>query len=202
MKSLYVMFLLLLVAGSAAAQSSSSTPDAPDVLVVENSWRKLERNPKLEEDPLAVSQQQVNLERAQREVIRENAARARADLPQRPMPTRGAMPVKNMPVGPWVEYVYEVKVSNTGTKTIRKLYWEYVFSTPGSQPKAGRRQFISKSRILPGKSKKLTERSPFPPLGVIDATQTGDNPQGQASERVLIQRIEYADGSVWTRDSE
>ncbi len=197
MKALNLMLLLLLVTGSAVAQSSSNTQDAPGVVVVEKRWRMIERNPKLEEDPLAINTQQANLERAQKEAIRENAARASASQPARPIPTQSSMPVvKTGRSSPWVEYVYEIKVSNNGTKTIRKLFWEYVASTPNSQPRAGRRHFVSKIKIRPGQTRKLTERSPFPPLGVVDARQE------KAAEQVLIQKIEYTDGSVWTRDSE
>lgn len=202
MKSLNLMLLLFLLGGSAVAQTSSGTQDAPGVVVVENRWRRSERNFKLEEDPLIVNQQQDRLQRAQQETIRDNAALARVNQQAKPIPTQVSVPTKTMPVKPWVEYFYEIKVSNTGTKTIRKLVWEYVSSTSGAQPTVGRRRFISKAKIRPGKTKKLVESSVFPPLAVIDATQADQKTQGQSPERVVIQSIEYTDGSVWTRDSE
>jgi hypothetical protein len=39
--------------------------------------------------------------------------------------------------------------------------------------------------------------SASPPSGTIDAAQADDKPQGQPTERVVIRRVEYTDGSAW-----
>ena len=203
MKALKLMLLVFLLAGSAAAQGTTNTPGAlgaPGVEVIKNSWRKSSRNLNLGEDPLLIAQQQVNLQNAQREALRENEARAKADtvLPPVPIPTqdhRGRV----MPPRPRVEYIYEVKVKNTGTKTIRRLVWEYVSSDSGTRPKARPRQYESAAKIRPGKTKNLVVYAPTPPSGVIDAAQASKTSQGQTSEQLVIQRVEYDDGSVWTR---
>jgi hypothetical protein len=197
MKFLNIIILLFLLAGSVAAQSSSSTSGAPDVAVIKISWHVVERNLKLEEDPNRINQQQANLEVAQREAIRQNRINATVGLPQRPVPTVGTVPASQT-VRPWSGYVYEFKVMNTGAKTIRKLVWEHVFIDPRTQQKIGRRQYESKKKIRPGVTANLVARSDLPPIGTLDATQGNNNPQDQSSGQMVIQRIEYTDGSVWT----
>jgi hypothetical protein len=197
MKFLNVTLLLFLLTGSAAAQATSSTPSAPDVAVIKISWRRVESNSKLEEDPNRVSQQQADLERAQKQAISQNRARASAGQPQTPIPTVGTAP-PSPTVRPWTGYVYEFKVMNTGAKTIRKLVWEHVFIDLRTQQKIGRRQYKSKMKIRPGMTANLVARSDLPPIGTLDVTQVNNNPQDQSSGQMVIQRIEYTDGSVWT----
>lgn len=203
MKALTLIFLVLLLADGASAQDAINTPsvlDTPGVEVIKNSWRLAVRNPGLEQDPLLINEQQANLEKAQKEAIAENAALARANSPQPPVrvPTQGSAP-RVMPTGLWAEYIYEIKLRNTGTKTIRRLVWEYVLSDAGTRPKLRPRQFESNAKIRPGKTKNLVVRSASAPLGVINATQVGKKSQDESLEQLVIQRIEYDDGSVWVR---
>jgi hypothetical protein len=103
------------------------------------------------------------------------------------------------PGRPTVEYIYRAKVNNTGSKAIRKMVWEYVFFDPATQKEVGRRRYENKVNIRPGKSSNVIARSLTPPTGTIDANQVGKQPKDQYSEQIVIQRIEYADGSVWLR---
>ena len=96
-----------------------------------------------------------------------------------------------------VTYIYEVKVRNTGEKEIRTLIWEYVFFEPGTERELGRRRFVSRESIGPGKTRNLVLRSASSPTGTIDASKAGKKSRDEYSEQVVIQRIEYADGSVW-----
>jgi hypothetical protein len=96
-----------------------------------------------------------------------------------------------------VLYVYEVKVRNNGAKGIRKLTWDYAFFEPGTETELGRRRFISKVNIGPGGTSTVTVRAAAAPTGIVDARQAGKKPQDMYSEQVVIQRVEYADGSVW-----
>jgi hypothetical protein len=40
-------------------------------------------------------------------------------------------------------------------------------------------------------------RSGTPPTGTIDASNAGKKSRDQYSEQIVIQRVGYADGSVW-----
>ena len=100
-----------------------------------------------------------------------------------------------------VTYVYEVKVRNTGKKAIRKLTWEYVFFEPGTELEVGRRLFESEVSISPGRTRNVIMRSALPPRGSIDARRADKKSRDKYSEQVVIQRVQYADGSVWQATS-
>lgn len=199
MKTLNLMLLTFLVAGSAAAQSLPGLPDAPGVVVLNRAWRRIERNPKLDEDPLLINEQVADSLLAQKRAVEANAGPGKTKRSVRPVPNSSAVTRQTLERGSWALYVYEAKVKNTGTNTIRKLVWEYVFFDPATNEQVGRRHYESSEKIRPGKSKNLVGRSGLPPLAVVDAKQLRKAPPAKPLEQVIIQRIEYADGSVWTR---
>ena len=204
MKALNLLFLVLLSASAAVAQDSIHKPGslgAPGLEVISNSWRRVERNLLLEEDPLRVNDRQAKLQRAQVDALETNANLARAKSPQPPVPIPVQYPASPSPRGIVVEYVYEVKVRNTGAKTIRHLTWEYEFPVIGTRRQPRGKQYESKTKIRPGKTEQLVVRTSAPPFGVIDAGKIARMPQGQSPERLVIRRLEYTDGSVWTRPS-
>jgi hypothetical protein len=201
MKVLNLLVLLFVLAVGASAQVVSDRSEALDVSVLQKKWSMQVRNPALDEDPLRINQEQMELQRAQRVILRENEIRANQGLPPlnlpRDTPKRGSVMVQP----PSVEYVYEAKFMNTGQRKIRKLVWEYVFSEPASQREVGRRQFQSKVNIRPGKTASVTMRSVAPPASTVNVTQTGKKLREQYSEQIIIQSIEYDDGSAWQRPS-
>lgn len=203
MKILKSALLLILLAGGATAQVTATTSDKPDLEVLQITWRRVDHNPMLNDRPIP------NPERAQIRAV--NSARMQAaqqatrNNPGRPVaPALLAEPsVPDMPpvVRPWTGFIYEFKVRNTGEKTIRKVAWEYSFSDPGTKKKVGKRSYKSKVKVLPGATASLTVRSSQPPIGTIDAKRAGTSQMDQSPEQMVIQRIEYTDGSVWKRDS-
>lgn len=77
-------------------------------------------------------------------------------------------------------------VRNTGTRTVKSVTWSYVFYEDAARTKElGRAQFATKEKIGPGEMKFLTEQ-----VAKAAPTAYGD---------VVIDRVEYADGAVWTR---
>jgi hypothetical protein len=201
MKIINLVLLLFLLAGGASAQAVSTPSDAPGVAVIEKNWRREMRNPALEEDPLRPNREQAEMERAMKQNQRDNALRNNIGLPPLPPPPRVPSSRSDDTPSLTIEYVYRAKISNTGTKAIRKLVWEYVFFDPSTQREVGRRRNESKVNISPGKTSNVVVRSASPPAGTVNVAQTGKKSQEQYSEQVVIQRIEYADGSVWRRDS-
>jgi hypothetical protein len=199
MKALNLLLMMFLLAGIAAAQTPSSLMDAPGVVVTKNSWRKEVRNPALDEDPLDVSQDQADLERARKETIIENAERAKANQPPLRIPTSTTS--KDTPGRISTEYIYNATVNNTGQKTIRKLTWEYVLFDPKTQHQVGHHRFENEVNIRPGKTASLVGRTKFPPASIVDAKKAGEEAPGQYSEQVVIYRIEFKDGPAWERPS-
>jgi hypothetical protein len=200
MKMIKLLLLLFLLTGTLSAQEASSTSNAPGVTAEARGWRSQIRNPALDEDPLLPSQDRQEQERAIQQNRRDNEVRARLGLPQLPPPVPRPQINTEPMEKPTVEYIYKARVTNNGEKAIRKLVWEYVFFEPGTQKEVGRRRNESKVNIKPGKSSELVVRSISPPTGTIDASRAGKKPKDQYAEQVVIQSIEYSDGTVWQRD--
>ncbi len=202
MKALSLLLLLLLTGVCASAQPPATDMDAPDVLIMDKKWRSEVRNPALEEDPLRVNEEQREQEREARQNQADNVARARVGLPPLPPPIPRPKPRPALDQKPTVQYIYQAKIKNTGTKAIRRIVWEYVFFDPATQREVGRRRHESRVTIRPGKTESLQVRSASPPTGTINAGQAGKKEKELYTEKVLIQRIEYDDGSFWSRPLE
>jgi len=101
------------------------------------------------------------------------------------------------PSGVQVTYLYELKLTNTAEKAIRTLIWDYVFFEPGTDKEVGRRRFVSKVNIGPGKTMDLVVRSLAAPTSTVDARHADKKPQDQYSEKAVLQSVHYADGSLW-----
>ncbi|HEX8559248.1 MAG TPA: hypothetical protein VF668_14175 [Pyrinomonadaceae bacterium] len=200
MKTLVLVALSLLSAGSAAAQTPpSQNAAAPHgVVVLEHGWHtQAAYNPALFEDPLRVAEEQARMDSVRNEVIQLNKIRVQAGVEQVPVPTGGGMTSasnRGVRSNNRSHYVYDVKLTNTGTKKIRSLDWEYVLVDSSTGTVAGRRQFTSKVGLRPGQKKKLSGRSTLPPSLTVDASQGRD---ARFKEKVVIRRVEFEDGAVW-----
>jgi hypothetical protein len=197
MKVLSLLLLAFLSAGVAAAQDASGVLTPPGVEVTKSGWRREVRNPALDEDPMQVNQEQRDIQRVQRQAERQNRIRSREGLDRNP-PPKIVNPSRGINDGSrYVEYVYEIKITNTGPKKIRALEWSYVLLDPGTGSEAGVNRFLNEAGISPGKSKGLVGRSPSPPARVVDVSKSDRETRGQFSEYVVIHRIIYEDGTTW-----
>ena len=196
MKLLCSVLVLFLFASCVLAQASSDKSVSPNVTIVPKKWRIDVRNPKLDRNPVADMQARQAAEQMRRETERTNELMVERGMPapttQVPDANRNARPR-----GTLVLYVYEAKVSNNGDKAIRTLVWDYVFFEPGTENEVGRRRFVSKVNIGPGKTTNLVVRSLAAPTSTVDARQAGKKPQDQYSEKTVLQSVYYADGSMW-----
>ncbi|HKR01804.1 MAG TPA: hypothetical protein VJT09_14080 [Pyrinomonadaceae bacterium] len=203
MKVLKLSFMLLLLVGVAAAQTASPPADAPGVKVIKARWRKASRiNPKLDQDPLRVTQAVADRERVMKDALYENRIRVEAKLEPINLPLRAGVPPAEYSGPRTSEYTYEARISNTGAKKIREIEWEYVFTDAETGRESGRHQFTSKVNLSPGKSKTVYGTSVYTPASVVHVSKSGKKETlDQFSESVIIRRIEYMDGSVWERPS-
>jgi hypothetical protein len=196
MKILCPALLLFLLPAGVSAQALPDSSGAQPVSVMQMKWSFKLNIPALNEDPLRANSEHTQAERDMKDTIRLNGIRGRQGLPPEVPPVRVRAPEKG-DHRPSTIYTYEAKVRNNGEKAIRTLIWEYVFFEPGTEQEVGRRRFISRTSISPGKTTNLVMRSSIPPIGAIDATKVDKKNGSQYVERVVIQTIEYADGSVW-----
>jgi hypothetical protein len=93
-------------------------------------------------------------------------------------------------------FAYRARIQNTSSKVVDVLFWEYQFT---DQTTTTRRQFLCGVLIKPGKEKELQAFSVSGPSEVVTveslANKTGAGPQ----EKVVINRVEFADGTIWQR---
>jgi hypothetical protein len=93
-------------------------------------------------------------------------------------------------------FAYRIKVQNQTSKVVEIVFWEYQFHDPANPGLVARRQFLCGVNIPAGKGKDLEGFSLSGPSDVVNV-KTLDS--GGFKENVLINRVEYSDGSIWQR---
>jgi hypothetical protein len=96
-------------------------------------------------------------------------------------------------------FAYKIKVQNPGAKTIEIVFWEYQFQDPADPSLVARRQFLCGVNIATEKGKELEGFSLSGPSEVVNVNTLANKSQNPLKEKVLINRVEYSDGSVWQR---
>jgi hypothetical protein len=94
-------------------------------------------------------------------------------------------------------FAYKIKVQNTGKKAVEIVFWEYQFADPANLDQTARRQFLCGVNIGQQKTKELEGFSLSGPSDVINVSTLSN---GNAfKEKVVINRVEYSDGTIWQR---
>jgi len=97
-------------------------------------------------------------------------------------------------------FSYQARVKNTTTKVIEIVFWEYQFIDPANKmatnKMATRHQFLCGMKIKADKERDLEAFSLLGPSDVVSAASLANK---SLQEKVLINRVEYADGSIWQR---
>ncbi|HJP95086.1 MAG TPA: hypothetical protein VJ875_24205 [Pyrinomonadaceae bacterium] len=96
-------------------------------------------------------------------------------------------------------FAYRIKVQNTSEKIVEIVFWEYQFRDLANPDLVARRQFLCGVNIGAGKGKELEGFSLSGPSDVVDVKTLADNSSKPFKENVFINRVEYADGSIWER---
>jgi hypothetical protein len=96
-------------------------------------------------------------------------------------------------------YAYRVKVQNTSAKVVEVMFWEYQFKEKANPTNVARRQFLCGVNIKPDKEKELQAFSVNGPSDVISVSSLGNKAEELFEEQVVINRVEYADGTIWQR---
>ena len=95
-----------------------------------------------------------------------------------------------------VNYKFSAAVKNTGAKTITNVQWAYFLVRPVPRDTSVY-IFTSKVNIPPGKEKTLRDQVPSRVLPTVQTKATIAQDRELLKERVVILRLEYADGSSW-----
>jgi hypothetical protein len=197
MKAIYAFLLALLITGSVSAQALANSSEQSSLEVIEKEWYMEVNNPAFEKSPFGPIDELQQTRQTRRVIQRQNEIRARRGLPPLRTPNP-SLPEPDPASGKSPDvFTYKVKVRNTGQKVIRTIIWEYVFFEPGTKREVGRLQFVSDGKINPGKTKNLTASSLSPPSNTINVKEGGKKLREQYSEQIIIQGIEFDDGTFW-----
>ncbi len=201
MKWLVLGLWFALTATVSMAQPAANTIDPSGVEVVRFSWAKerigWERDPfggPIEnfDEVRARTRNERRIDDAKRgnsSEVDKIKREARADAAN--------MAVKHKVTPSRYVFVYKTTVKNLSEKQIKSIDWDYVFFDRDTEEELGRRQFTSEEKISPGKSKELTVTIARPPTQTISLTALNTKERSTLIERVVVVRIDYADGSSW-----
>ena len=195
-----LLLVPLLLPSLAAAQNSQILTDETSVVVVRSKWLTVHRTFKKEVQTTAATPEMIP--------ANKNTARAaRVNNPQIPDPNEFTLGGRSAAMERIVEeartaepkpldgFSYSARIRNGSTKTIEIVFWEYQFIDPVSK-NVTRHQFLCGVKIKPEKEKDLQAFSLSRPSEVIDVGALRNN---NLQEKVFINRVEYADGTIWQR---
>jgi len=158
--------------------SAATVPPAPTMTPsVRNPHRNVRPN-----DPLGVKDPNQDSVDARAQALEKNVQESRKAQP------------KNLD-----GFAYKVKVQNSGEKVIEIVFFEYQFTEAAAPANVTRRQFLCGVNIKPGKEKELSAFSLSGPSDVVSVESLGNKSGSLFQERVVINRVEYSDGSIWQR---
>lgn len=197
MKLIAQTVLMFSLFGVALAQTPADPVPAPDVEVVESGWRRVVRNPALDDDPLRAGRETIEFEQQKKETARVNQVLRDLGRDPLPPPTQSSSGLRMGNSS--IAYLYKAKIRNTSNRTLRAVVWHYSFFDPDKKEEVGRTSCTSKVNLRPGKTADLEGLSRKSPIAVVDASKSGKELKGLYTERVVITRLEYSDGSFWQR---
>jgi hypothetical protein len=90
-------------------------------------------------------------------------------------------------------YSYLVELRNHGPGIIKWIFWDYQTSEPSDPENISHRQFACAVKIKPNESELLKAFSTLPPRMTINANAN----MKTRAEKLVINRVEYADGKIW-----
>ncbi|HWT03600.1 MAG TPA: hypothetical protein VN256_25345 [Pyrinomonadaceae bacterium] len=184
----------------ALAQNSAAQPEPPGVEVLKSSWSKERIG--WERDPFAgpvenYDEMRVRMRNERRiQEAKKTGSPMEVDKITREAKADDAnIELIRQKAPPRYVFMYKASVRNTGAKTIKAIDWDYVFYEPDTEHEVERRQFTSDAKIAPGKTKGLEVLIATPPTRTVSVYALGKDEQRSVRGRVVIVRVEYADGS-------
>jgi hypothetical protein len=200
-----LVFLVLISMLVIAQQPQQTTSQPADAAVGTFSWSK-ERLPGWEKETAGSSVETYDVMRArlenERRIQQARNSGNKAELSRRESAAKmledaGLAKESKKAQRPRDGYRYKVLLTNTGSKTIKLVDWDYVFLNPTTGEEVARHQFTSQETIKPGKRKEVSVLYLTPPVKTVSAGILTKKEPMPFTELVVIARIEFSDGSVW-----
>jgi hypothetical protein len=202
MKALFIFPLLTLLVSPSLRQTP--TAEERPITVLGFKWSKIQQttSPPSGSNPLparAVSPNDKNFERTSRvndpAGFRDpNADTLDARGQELEKNTRSA---NNSTAKGTDAFAYQAKIHNAGKSVIEVVFWEYQFIDATNPANVTRRQFFCGINLKADKDKELQAFSSLGPTTINAAAAASGTSSVQ--EKVLINRIEFADGKSWMR---
>lgn len=200
MKTLLLLPLLLIFGES--IQNPAPLDGSSPVVVVSYKWFK-DRQPvdnavasssaplpaQIAADKNFEKQKRINAQAGDRDPHADTADARGAELERIVQESRSAQPVDG--------FVYVVKLKSASTKPIERIFWEYQFKETANPANVTRRRFRCNVKVKPEQAKDLEIFSLGGPSEVISVKSLSKGSGNQFQEAVVIDRVEYADGSSW-----
>lgn len=204
MRALLIIPLLLTSAAASSAQNgvqNASSETAPtDVLILRKSWHNDFRLRGLEDSGFSASNRKLE---AGAPTQQQKAATIRsASSPPLRGPGTSKSPIdaptaKSKSWHAAEQYIYRLKIKNTGAKKITALEWEYIFTDPVTGEELDSHRFQSFARIKPDGSSTLEGASAAPPTKIVTVEGLEKDARHPFEERVVIRCIAYSDMTMW-----
>ncbi len=207
MRYLPLLFLPLLLMFAGSNQNPATAPDGLLLTVVSHKWSKARQMVEKLEEPNGLTPQQAMIpanRNFQRNVRVNDPAGVRdpnADTTDgRAAALEKIVQESRRPQTKPVDgYAYRVKLQNAGNKVVDILFWEYQFIDSANPKTLARRQFLCGVNIKPGKEFEVKAFSLSGPSDVVDVGSLAKDKENPFQEKVVVNRVEYADGSIWQR---
>ena len=168
-----------------------------DVEILKFSWQEVlakvlsPSQPVMEATTTPVSQSGL-------QVLGDPTAKDQPGPPRLMDPSGGALPNNRRPTSivRGVDNKFTALIKNTGSKTITNVHWAY-FLVPKNSQEGFAYAFTTKINIPPGKEKTLRDQVPSVVVPTNQTKVPNTDYSKQFEERVVILRLDYADGSSW-----
>jgi len=199
-----LLFLVLFILPALVQTQTLATDEAAPMTVSSYKWSRSRQSAEAPQTEIPVPVRQVipqNKTFARN--ARINEPRGARDPNQDTLDGRSEAMEKNVQAArapksePREGFSYRVKVKNSAKKIVEIIFWEYQFNEAENPKTLARRQFLCGVNIRPDKDKELEGFSLAGPSDVVSVDALADKTRFQ--ENVLINRIEYSDGSIWQR---
>ena len=200
MKTLLFLPLLLIFGGP--SQNPATVNESSPVVIVSFKWFK-DRQPidnavastsTPQPAPIAADknferQKRINAPAGDRDPHADTLDARGAELDRIVQESREAPPVDG--------FVYLVKFKSASAKPIERIFWEYQFKETANPANVTRRRFMCNVKMKPAQAKDLQIFSLGGPSDVVSVKSLAKGSGNQFQESVVIDRVEYADGSFW-----
>lgn len=202
MKSILLLSLILLLL-SHQSQSPVITHEGTPVVVVSFKWFKDRQAIAYTPDTTAPAaamipanrnfekNRRANMPPGERDPNLDTIDGRSAALEKAVQESRAPKPVEG--------FAYRAKIRNASPKLIEVIFWEYQFKETAESTAVSRRQFLCAVSIKPEKDKELQAFSLSGPHDVVSVDTLARKSANAGEEKVVINRVEYADGSIWQR---